>query len=106
MELGPEESDYDRFVNVPRPGHADYPGLVKYSGMNDYRGGGRFSGRITAGFVMAGAIALKLLSETLSVRILAYTAELGGIKAQPLGVDLVAAKRYSNDVRCPDEDAD
>ena len=98
-------SDYDRFVNVPRPGHADYPAFVKYSGTNDYRGGGRFSGRITAGFVMAGAIAIKLLSEALSVRILAYTSELGGIRAKPLDVDQIAAKRYSNDVRCPDEEA-
>ncbi len=98
-------SDYDRFVNIPRPGHADYPAFVKYSGANDYRGGGRFSGRITAGFVMAGAIAIKLLSEALSVRILAYTSELGGIRVKPLSVDEVAAKRYSNDVRCPDEEA-
>ena len=79
MELGQKSSDYDRFVNVPRPGHADYPAFVKYSGVNDYRGGGRFSGRITAGFVMAGAIAIKLLSEALSVRILAYTSSLEGL---------------------------
>ena len=98
-------SDYDKFVNVPRPGHADYPAFVKYSGMNDYRGGGRFSGRITAGFVMAGAVAMKLLSEVLSIRIIAHTSELGGIKARPLGIEENAANRYSNEVRCPDKDA-
>jgi len=46
---------------TPRPGHADYTAFVKYGGFNDLRGGGRFSGRITAGFVMAGAIARRLL---------------------------------------------
>jgi chorismate synthase len=98
-------SDYDKFVNVPRPGHADYPAFVKYGGFNDYRGGGRFSGRITACFVMAGAVAQKLLKKTLGVDIFAYTLELGGIRANidSLSKDEILAKRYSNEVRCPDE---
>ena len=97
-------SDYDRFVNVPRPGHADYPAFVKYAGLNDYRGGGRFSGRITAGFVMAGAIALKLLKDRFEMKFLAYTDELGGIKADvsTLSWDQLEKNRYSNEVRCPD----
>lgn len=97
-------SDYDKFLNTPRPGHADYPALVKYSKFNDYRGGGRFSGRITAGFVMAGAVALKLLSRSLGVKIIAYTEELGGIKADVSGLtdSQIEALRYSNEVRCPD----
>jgi chorismate synthase len=97
-------SDYDRFVDTPRPGHADYPAYVKYSKYNDYRGGGRFSGRITAGFVMAGAVALKLLSERLSMKIVAYTDELGGIKADvsKLSLEQLIKLRYSNEVRCPD----
>jgi len=98
-------SDYDKFVSVPRPGHADYPALVKYGAFNDYRGGGRFSGRITAGFVMAGAIAQKLLERTLSVRIYAYTKELGGIRMRDdLVPEEIIAKRYSNEVRCPDQE--
>jgi chorismate synthase len=98
-------SDYDRFVDTPRPGHADYPAFVKYAGMNDYRGGGRFSGRITAGFVMAGAIALKLLKTRLGIQILAYTDELGGIKADvsSLSTKDLEELRYSNEVRCPDQ---
>jgi chorismate synthase len=40
---------YERILNTPRPGHADYPARIKYKGFNDWRGGGRFSGRITAG---------------------------------------------------------
>jgi chorismate synthase len=99
-------SDYERFLNNPRPGHADYPAFVKYNGMNDYRGGGRFSGRITAGFVMAGAIAEKLLASTLSneFRLFAYTLELGGLRADLSKIsdgDIINS-RYLNEVRCPD----
>jgi chorismate synthase len=98
-------SDYDKFVNIPRPGHADYPAFVKYAGMNDYRGGGRFTGRITACFVMAGAVAQKLLQKTLGLEIYAYTLELGGIKADiaKLSKQEIVAKTYSNEVRCPDQ---
>jgi chorismate synthase len=100
-------SDYDRFLQIPRPGHADYPAFIKYSRFNDYRGGGRFSGRITAGFVMAGAIALKLLSAALKIKILAYTDELGGIKSDvsQLSFEEIEKLRYSNEVRCPDKSA-
>jgi chorismate synthase len=98
-------TDYQKFRSIPRPGHADYPAFVKYSGLNDYRGGGRFSGRITAGFVMAGSLALKLLRETLGIKIVAYTKELGGIQADlsKLSFDAIIEKRYSNEVRCPDQ---
>lgn len=98
-------SDYDKFVNIPRPGHADYPAFVKYAGMNDYRGGGRFTGRITTCFVMAGAVAQKLLQKTLGLEIYAYTLELGGIKADiaKLSKQEIVAKTYSNEVRCPDQ---
>lgn len=100
-------SDYDKFVNIPRPGHADYPAFVKYAGLNDYRGGGRFTGRITACFVMAGAVAQKLLSKTLGVEIFAYTLELGGIRAstEEMSKEDIVSKRYSNEVRCPDTSA-
>lgn len=93
---------YDQIRNTPRPGHADYTAMMRYGGFNDYRGGGRFSGRITATFVMAGAIAEKLLQQALGVEILAYTLEIGGIRVNNLSINDIRKLRYSNEVRCPD----
>lgn len=50
-------ADYESLHQSPRPGHADYAAWVKYGGCNDYRGGGHFSGRLTAPLVVAGTIA-------------------------------------------------
>ena len=55
--------DYSKLKNLMRPGHSDYPAMIKYHGFNDYRGGGSFSGRITAPLVFAGAIAEQILKE-------------------------------------------
>jgi chorismate synthase len=54
--------DYDMMRSFPRPSHADYPAHVKYGGFEDYRGGGHFSGRLTAPLCFAGALAVQLLS--------------------------------------------
>lgn len=53
--------DYESTKDLMRPGHADYTGHVKYDGYNDYRGGGHFSGRLTAPIVFAGAICRYIL---------------------------------------------
>lgn len=55
--------DYLKVKDIMRPGHADFPGYVRYNGFNDYRGGGHFSGRITAPLVFAGALAKEILKE-------------------------------------------
>jgi len=54
-------ADYEKQRSIPRPGHADWVAHQKFGGFEDYRGGGHFSARLTAGIVAAGAIAKKLL---------------------------------------------
>jgi len=67
--------DYDRQIEMPRPGHADFVAMKKYKGFNDYRGGGHFSGRLTSALVAAGVIAKKILT---GVEIKALLTEAGG----------------------------
>ena len=94
---------YEKYRFKPRPGHADYPALIKYKKFNDYRGGGRFSGRITAAFVMAGAVAKKLL-KILNIEILAHTVEIGGVKSEKNPtLEEIRKITYTNAVRCADE---
>ncbi|MBR3077932.1 MAG: chorismate synthase [Oscillospiraceae bacterium] len=76
--------DYVNLKNTPRPGHADWTGHVKYQGFNDPRGGGHFSGRLTAALVAAGAIFLAALRER-GVRIGTRLARCAGIPDRPFG---------------------
>ncbi len=96
-----DSSEYEKIRFLPRPGHADYTAFMKHGGFNDFRGGGRFSGRITATFVMAGAIAKKLLS-LINIEVLAHTIEIGGIKAKPKGFEEIRKNVWGNPVRCAD----
>lgn len=56
-----KSGDYDNLKLIPRPGHADYPASLRYGGFNDVRGGGHFSGRLTAPLVFAGAVCRQIL---------------------------------------------
>jgi chorismate synthase len=95
-------SDYEAIKDLPRPAHADYTARAKYGGFNDYRGGGRFSGRVTVALIMAGAVAKKLLSN-FGVDVLAYTRAIGKVKmAKSLGFEEIRKRRYESPVRCPD----
>lgn len=65
-------ADYEDFAAMPRPGHADFTGRLRYRGFADPRGGGHFSGRVTVGLVAAGVVAKKLLpGASFSTRFLA-----------------------------------
>jgi len=97
-----DSSDYEAIKDLPRPGHADYPACVKYGGFNDYRGGGRFSGRLTVAFIMAGAVAKKLLSR-FDVDVLAYTRSVGKVKSdKKFNAQEIRKNRYTAATRCPD----
>ena len=108
-----KSEDYEKLRDEMRPGHSDYPAYVKYKKFNDHRGGGRFSGRLTATHVMGGAIARKLLDEQLEVYTNAYTCKIGKIELKKVEVvgSIQASVRsehlhnsiYSNIVRCPSE---
>ncbi|MDI6790161.1 MAG: chorismate synthase [Thermodesulfobacteriota bacterium] len=94
-----DTSAYEPIKDLFRPGHGDYTYLKKY-GIRDNRGGGRASGRETVGRVAAGAVARKLL-EREGMRVIAYTLELGGVRAGK--IDLAAADE--NFLFCPDPEA-
>lgn len=99
-----DSTEYEKIRFKPRPGHADYTAYIKYGGFNDWRGGGRFSGRTTATFVMAGAIAKKLLN-LIGIKIVAHTVEIGGIMAKPLDFDEIKGKTERDSLRCADPEA-
>ncbi len=74
--------DYGQLRVLPRPGHADYTAHVKYRGYNDVRGGGHFSGRLTAPLVFAGAVARQLLARR-GIAVGSHVMAIGGVKDEP-----------------------
>ncbi|MBN1691747.1 MAG: chorismate synthase [Dehalococcoidia bacterium] len=96
-----DSSAYSEIISRPRPGHADYTAFLKYGKYNDFRGGGRFSGRITAGFVMAGAIAGKLLAQR-GIAIIAHTVQIGDVKSDPHPSHITRRYIDKTPVRCAD----
>lgn len=75
--------DYAAIRYLARPGHADLTGFVRYGGYNDYRGGGHFSGRLTAPLVAAGAVAKLILREN-GVQAAAHIAAVGSVWDTPI----------------------
>ena len=74
-----KSKDYSILKDVMRPGHADYTGNIRYDGFNDYRGGGHFSGRITAPLVFAGSICKQIL-ESKGIEVIAHVKSVGKIE--------------------------
>ncbi len=71
-------SDYEQQRAIPRPGHADFVAQHKYGGYQDYRGGGHFSGRLTACLVAAGVVAKKILQLQHHITIHSSLISVGG----------------------------
>lgn len=81
--------DYSKLKSLMRPGHSDYPAMIRYNGFNDVRGGGHFSGRITAPLVFAGSIARQILKEK-GITIGAHIKSINSIEDDsfnPLAID-------------------
>jgi len=77
--------DYRAFRDLARPGHADYTAQEKYHGYQDRRGGGHFSGRITAALVAAGAVALTAL-ERRGICVRSHVLACGGVEDRPFSL--------------------
>ena len=73
-----KSGDYSNLLSCPRPGHSDYTAYVKYKASNDIRGGGHFSGRLTAPIVFAGAVCRQILEQK-GIKIAAHINSIGEV---------------------------
>ena len=94
--------DYSHIADQYRPSHADYTYQEKY-GHRDYRGGGRSSARVTAGWVAAGAIAKQVIGQ-LGIESRAYVSQVGEIQSTKTFTTKELAGIEENELRCPDPD--
>jgi len=98
---------YERLRDTPRPGHADYPARVRYGPDADLSGGGIFSGRMTVGLVIAGAIAKGMLAPK-GVSVVAFTRSIGPVEVDvPEGIALseLSSRSRANEVGAPEPGA-
>ncbi|QOX62572.1 chorismate synthase [Anoxybacterium hadale] len=72
--------DYENLRTVPRPSHSDFTGQLRYQGYNDIRGGGHFSGRLTAPMVFAGALCKDYLRKKYEIEIGSHIYQIGEVK--------------------------
>lgn len=87
-------SDYDSIKVTPRPSHADFTAFMKHHGFNDIRGGGQFSGRLTAPLCFAGAVCLQLLARR-GVTVGAQILEIAGVRDKSFDTAAVSAEELS-----------
>jgi len=103
-------SDYDKLKALPRPSHSDYAAFIRYDGHNDIRGGGQFSGRLTATMCAAGFIC-KTILEKRGVKIISHICEIYGVKDDSLpeqtpSDELLEKLKYSHFAVINDEKAE
>ena len=94
-----KSGDYSALADLPRPSHADYTGACKYHGYQDYRGGGHFSGRVTAALAASGALIRAALLENKGIKIATHISKLHGISDRAISgeedIDLLQTKRFA-----------
>lgn len=99
--------DYDALRDVPRPGHSDFTAYMKYGTAHDIRGGGQFSGRLTAPLCIAGALCLQYLEER-GVKIAAHAERIGkaqDVRFNPVTPELSAVSGEAIPVLSPDAES-
>lgn len=102
-----KSKDYSKTRSLARPSHADYTAYCKYHGYEDYRGGGHFSGRITASLVAGGAIAIKAL-ERLNIKIGTHILKCANVSDREFenidtDIDILAKKSFPVLSECENE---
>jgi len=124
LNTNTRSKDYNNILDIPRPAHADYTAQCKFKGFQDVRGGGHFSGRLTAPLCIAGAICMQYLAAK-GIHIGAHIASIAGVsdtRFNPLGepvelfdrikaaefpvIDPLAGEQMGNIIREAKADAD
>lgn len=84
--------DYSKLAHIPRPGHADFAAMMKYGEQVDLRGGGHFSGRLTAPLCIAGGLCLQYLEEKYNIKIGAHIYSIGSVRDEAFDPVLIDAE--------------
>ena len=88
-----KSKDYEKTRYLARPSHGDYTGYLRYDGFNDYRGGGHFSGRLTAPLVFAGAVAKQILEQQ-NISIGAHIRQIADVGDTPFAAEKLSAELF------------
>ena len=91
--------DYSNLKIMPRPSHSDFTAMIRYQNYNDIRGGGHFSGRLTAPLVFAGALCKSALKEKFGIDIAAHIKQIYNIKDKYPNGKLPSYKEFINNYK-------
>ena len=100
LNMDAKSKDYDDLKDIYRPSHADFTYQAKY-GIRDYRGGGRSSARITAGWVAAGALIQDYLQKKYGIEISSYVSQIGDVLMKSDDQKFSRTQIDTSIVRCP-----